>query len=200
MRFAEIITPLKRPPALAGALFLALGAGIVANALFLQPRPHPAPLVYTRADSTPDARQGEALVLAVQTELRTGGYYSGPLDGVAGANTQAAVAAFQRSAGLNATGAASFELLSSIRAANRRGKAGAGASAAAKAEPDDRVAAVQDALARSAYGPVNADGVFGPQTRDAIIRFQRDHGLPLTGAISDALVVELRAAGAIDSE
>jgi len=200
LRFAGIIAPLKRPPALAGALFFVLGAGIVANALFLQPRPHPAPLVYTRVASAPDSSQGDALILAVQAELSKAGYYSGPLDGMAGANTQAAVAAFQAGAGLDATGKASFELLSSIRAANRSGKAGAGMSATPVVAPDDRVAAVQDALARSAYGPLTADGVFGPQTRDAIIRFQRDHGLPLTGAISDALVVELRAAGAIDSE
>ena len=131
MRFAAITAQLRRPAALAGALFFALGAGIVANALFLQPRPHPAPLVHTRADSEP---------------------------------------------------------------------ASANVPEIAAAEPDERVAVVQDALARSAYGPLTADGVFGPQTRDAILRFQRDHGLPLTGAISDALVVELRAAGAIDTE
>ena len=131
MGFAGIIAWLRRPAVLAGALFFVLGAGIVANALFLQPRPHPAPLVQTRADPEPATASGPVI---------------------------------------------------------------------AAAEPDERVAMVQDALARSAYGPLTADGVFGPQTRDAIIRFQRDHGLPLTGAISDALVVELRAAGAIDSE
>ena len=30
------------------------------------------------------------------------------------------------------------------------------------------------------------------------MRFQRDHDLPVTGEITDALVVELRAAGALD--
>ena len=68
------------------------------------------------------------------------------------------------------------------------------------AAPDKQVAAVQDALAKAAYGPVRADGVFGRQTRDAIVRFQQDHGLPVTGDISDALVVELRAVGALDGE
>ena len=131
MGFAGIIELLRRPAALAAALFFLLGVGIVANALFMQPRPHPAPLVQTRVD--PEA--------AIES-----------------------------------------------------------APAPAAAAPDERVAVVQEALARSAYGPLTADGVFGPRTRDAIIRFQRDHGLPPTGAISDALVVELRAAGAIDSE
>ena len=60
------------------------------------------------------------------------------------------------------------------------------------------VAAVQRALARAAYGPIRTDGVFGPQTREAIARFQADHGLSATGEISDALLLELRAAGALE--
>jgi peptidoglycan hydrolase-like protein with peptidoglycan-binding domain len=62
---------------------------------------------------------------------------------------------------------------------------------------DPLVASVQSALALSAYGPLNADGVVGPDTREAIMRFQRDHNLPVTGEISDGLVIELRAAGAM---
>jgi hypothetical protein len=30
------------------------------------------------------------------------------------------------------------------------------------------------------------------------MRFQRDHNLPVTGEVSDALVIELRATGALD--
>ena len=56
---------------------------------------------------------------------------------------------------------------------------------------------MQNALALSAYGPLIADGVIGPETRAAIMRFQRDHNLPVTGEISDGLVVELRAIGAM---
>jgi peptidoglycan hydrolase-like protein with peptidoglycan-binding domain len=59
---------------------------------------------------------------------------------------------------------------------------------------------VQRALALAAYGPVGVDGFVGPQTREAIMRFQRDHNLPVTGEISDSLVIELRAAGALDEE
>jgi hypothetical protein len=71
---------------------------------------------------------------------------------------------------------------------------------AAPSAPDPRVAAVQNALAKAAYGQLKADGYFGPQTRDAILRFQQDHGLPATGEISDALMVELRAVGALDAQ
>jgi peptidoglycan hydrolase-like protein with peptidoglycan-binding domain len=62
---------------------------------------------------------------------------------------------------------------------------------------DVQIAAVQEALAKAAYGPLHADGFLGRQTREAIMRFQKDHDLPVTGDISDALIVELRAAGAL---
>jgi peptidoglycan hydrolase-like protein with peptidoglycan-binding domain len=60
------------------------------------------------------------------------------------------------------------------------------------------VAAVQRALAISAYGPLREDGILGPDTREAIIRFERDRGLPPTGEVSDRLIMELRAAGALE--
>jgi peptidoglycan hydrolase-like protein with peptidoglycan-binding domain len=56
---------------------------------------------------------------------------------------------------------------------------------------------VQEALAKAAYGPLLADGLLGQQTRVAIERFQRDRDLPVTGEINDALILELRAAGAL---
>jgi peptidoglycan hydrolase-like protein with peptidoglycan-binding domain len=56
---------------------------------------------------------------------------------------------------------------------------------------------VQAALSRAAYGPLNVDGRPGPQTRDAIMRFQLDEGLPVTGKLDDALVKKLKAVGAL---
>jgi Putative peptidoglycan binding domain len=52
--------------------------------------------------------------------------------------------------------------------------------------PGDVTAQVQEALAQQGYyyGPI--DGVLGPETRDAILRFQADHGLATTAAIDEA--------------
>jgi hypothetical protein len=50
---------------------------------------------------------------------------------------------------------------------------------------------VQIELARRGYDPGPADGVIGPQTRDAIADFQRDEGLPVTGRIDTNVVREL---------
>lgn len=68
------------------------------------------------------------------------------------------------------------------------------------AAADALIATVQTALARAAYGPLDADGLMGPATRDAIMRFQRDRDLPVTGEVSEGLIVELRAYGALDAE
>ena len=53
-------------------------------------------------------------------------------------------------------------------------------------QPGDVTAQVQEALAQQGYyhGPI--DGVLGPETRDAILRFQADHGLATTAAIDEA--------------
>jgi peptidoglycan hydrolase-like protein with peptidoglycan-binding domain len=156
--------------------------------------------------------QPDELVRTVQDALKQIGYYAGPLDGVAGPQTRSAVLAFEADAGLEGRGEASDEVLVAIRAATRPDLTTAAVpempesapviapapDAPEKVEPDPLVAAIQDALARSAYGPLIADGVVGPDTREAIKRFQRDHNLPITGEISDALVVELRATGAFD--
>lgn len=206
MRLARIMSHLGRPGALVCATFLTLGAGIVANALFLQSGRHPAPLFSTRAVSgSPEVPKRDDLVEAIQAGLRQAGYYAGPVDGLSGPQTSAAIAAYERATGRARTGTASPELLASIRSPkthepNPEPALQPAASGGGDALPDGRVAAVQSALSRAAYGPLRPDGQFGPQTRDAIMRFQRDHGLPQTGEISDALLVELRAAGAIEGE
>lgn len=56
----------------------------------------------------------------------------------------------------------------------------------------DRIRQAQVALKRLGYDPGPADGVYGPQTRSAIERFQRDNGLGVTGHLNDATINELR--------
>jgi type II secretory pathway predicted ATPase ExeA len=51
----------------------------------------------------------------------------------------------------------------------------------------------QTLLARLDYAPGPADGIVGQRTRAAVLRFQREHGLPANGTISEPLIVKLRA-------
>jgi peptidoglycan hydrolase-like protein with peptidoglycan-binding domain len=210
VQIVSLIAQLNGGRFLGGALLVAGAVGIAANALLLQPVAHPDPLMLTRADvdviEQPNAaasgEQGDArgaqrdeLVLVIQNALREEGYYSGEIDGIAGPKTLAAVRRFEAAAGSPASAAAD----AGPSAATAPSDPDQG-SADLIAAPDDTVAAVQGALARAAYGPLRADGIFGPQTGDAIRRFQRDHGLPVTGEITDALIVELRASGALEDE
>ena len=53
--------------------------------------------------------------------------------------------------------------------------------------------AIQRALADFGYGQLGATGVYDPETKAAIEKFERDRRLPVTGQISDDLVRELSA-------
>jgi peptidoglycan hydrolase-like protein with peptidoglycan-binding domain len=185
---------LRRPSLLVSGVFLALAAGIVLNALYLQPGRHPAPLFFTRAVEQAEPAHADRLVQSIQAALKDAGYYGGPVDGIAGSDTTAAITAFEKTTGRAVTGRASADLLTALRPASPA------PPQARQAAPDPRVAAVQSALSKAAYGQITADGYVGPQTRDAIVRFEQDHGLAATGEVTDALMVELRAVGALDAE
>ena len=61
-------------------------------------------------------------------------------------------------------------------------------------QPDQVIANVQSALQRAGYYPYAVDAVLGPVTQGALQRFQRDRGIPVTGAIDPPT---LRALGFI---
>jgi Putative peptidoglycan binding domain len=56
------------------------------------------------------------------------------------------------------------------------------------------LSAVQRALNEYGYGPVKATGVYDDATRAAITRFEKDHNLPLTGQVTPRFRRELAAA------
>jgi peptidoglycan hydrolase-like protein with peptidoglycan-binding domain len=75
----------------------------------------------TSADRGPEhliARYREQMKLTQET-LRDLGYTSGPIDGIMGSGTAAALRAFQQQAGLRATGRANPETLAALRIEDR---------------------------------------------------------------------------------
>ena len=56
-----------------------------------------------------------------------------------------------------------------------------------------RIAAVQRVLTEYGYGQLRATGTIGADTQAAIQRFERDRRLPVTGQVSERLVHELSA-------
>ena len=57
--------------------------------------------------------------------------------------------------------------------------------------PDEIIANVQSALQELGYYPYEVDGVFGTLTQEALARFQRDQGLPVTAAIDPPTLAAL---------
>jgi hypothetical protein len=57
--------------------------------------------------------------------------------------------------------------------------------------PSNRVLAVQRALTDYGYGQIRPTGVIGPDTEEAIKKFERSKKMPVTGTLSDALIKAL---------
>lgn len=193
---------------------------VFTNALFLQKGPHPAPIFATRvpvqavpmapprpqsaptnvvisAPAAPaDAVQSRTqLITDIQRELNRRGYYDGTLDGIWGARTDAAVRDFMQVSGVRLNGEASEGLLRAILSSGaKRASAEAPRGNDPIADliaPSKRVLAVQRALADFGYGQIKPTGLYDPETRQAIEKFERDRRLPVSGQISDRVVREL---------
>jgi peptidoglycan hydrolase-like protein with peptidoglycan-binding domain len=134
----------------------------------------------------------------VQRELIASGLYSGEVDGVTGRRTRLAIVAYQRANRLEETGAATPQLVEHIRytrqiadAANMPEARLDGPRVLRRAKPVDTVTRVQVGLAELGYEPGTINGKLGPQTRTAILNFESDRGIALTGDISATLIAEL---------
>ena len=62
---------------------------------------------------------------------------------------------------------------------------------AALLAPNNRVTAAQQVLTQYGYGQIRPNGVVGPDTQDAIRRFERSQRMPVTGQMSDQVVKAL---------
>jgi len=194
---------------------------IFANALFLQNGPHPAPIFATQsvakqqtlvAPSNPPVGQPGAvpdasaqnrtqLISDIQRELGRKGFYDGAVDGIWGARTDAATRDFIQATGVKVNPDASDSLLRAIVASKAKTPSGRGASPesarndpiAELIAPSKRIVAIQRALADFGYGQIKPSGIYDPDTRMAIEKFERDRRLPVTGDISERFVRELAA-------
>ncbi len=191
-----------RPTAVAGVLVVsAAGAAIAVNALAWQTARHPAPLFQDRprpAVESPAQRRPET----VRVEpLRAEPARSEPAR-VEPAPALAAPIPPARPAAAPAQPAARSGRPDQI-GDMLRGNEATGAVARANtapAEPLPRVAAAQRALSKLGYGPLTADGRYGPSTRSAVERFERDRRLSPTGDLNPRTLRELVAASGIAIE
>jgi peptidoglycan hydrolase-like protein with peptidoglycan-binding domain len=213
----------RNPLGRIAGLFVTASIGIIlVNSLLVQEGRHPAPLFPVVEESfatasvpLPVPRPADlaaldmgharmARVRALQAELARRGLYSGQANGEMSPALEQAIRAFERSQTLPEQGLPSDEVLAALKEAQAR------EAAARDAAPRPRDAirellrqqegegrstlAAQRALNRLGYGPLKEDGQFGPTTRAALERFERDRKLPVRGEASGATLKDLLAA------
>ncbi|MEJ1157980.1 peptidoglycan-binding domain-containing protein [Prosthecomicrobium sp. N25] len=144
------------------------------------------------------------LVHDVQVVLKDRGLYTGPLDGIAGPATADSIRVLERQLGLQPTGEPSERLIAAVQPRSQApipvrtttvmpppaplGRYSGPEPLAAGG--DERLQKVQRALLATGFGPVRTDGKMDERTQDAIRRYELDRGWPVTGKLSDRLVLD----------
>lgn len=156
------------------------------------PAPAPAPAPSAAVDavsvtSTPTLRIGArgAAVANLQRLLRDAGFSPGPIDGRFGPQTQAAVRQFQASRGITVDGWVGPQTWGRLLNAGS-GPSPSDAASKPTLHLGARGAAVADLqrlLVSAGFRPGPIDGWFGPQTRQAVYRFQTSQGITVDGVV-----------------
>jgi peptidoglycan hydrolase-like protein with peptidoglycan-binding domain len=196
---------------------------IAVNALLLQAGPHPAPLfalrqmppdtvpavvprarpaMFETARDVPTPRTRAELISGIQRGLAKRGLYDGPVDGIYGPKTDAAVRDFAQSARIKVGPEPDEALLASILSSAVKPSQPAPVAVIPRPRrdpiadligPSSRILAVQRALTDFGYGQIKPTGVLGSDTAAAIEKFERARHLPVTGQMSERLIRELAA-------
>jgi peptidoglycan hydrolase-like protein with peptidoglycan-binding domain len=130
----------------------------------------------------------QAYVRSLQQQLPAHGYRPGPVTGQLDPETERAILAYQRDAGIDPNARSTWMLkqtLDSVSFARPPIQA-------ASAGSGNPVALAQRRLAAKGYDPGPADGKLGRRTVTAIKDFQGDRGLPRDGRLSPRLLDLLR--------
>ena len=135
--------------------------------------------------------RGEPRVRALQRSLRARGQRPGPIDGVYGPRTEAAVERLQRDRGLAVDGIVGPRTLRVLNAKTPTLALGAGYG---QPGGSPQVRAIQRRLRVLGQRPGPVDGRYGPRTQAAMERFQRTAGQPVSGALSPATAAALARA------
>lgn len=125
---------------------------------------------------------------ALQTNLRTAGYYDGDVDGIYGPLTVDAVEQLQKDNDLTVTGLVDSATAAALDAAVRE----VGGEAATQAVAD--TAALQSTLKLAGYWTGPVDGQWTPELTEALKAFQADLGVEPTGGVDAATLSALEKA------
>ena len=130
----------------------------------------PAPTTTTSAPGSDIP--ATATIIVVQGDLAFLGFYEGPIDGIAGDETQAAISAFQEDAGIDVDGA--------------YGPNTDAALAEALESNEEYVTGLQEFLMEEGLYPGPADGDYGVGTQNSVKAFQKECEIEETGLLDIA--------------
>ncbi|BAT51755.1 putative N-acetylmuramoyl-L-alanine amidase [Nostoc sp. NIES-3756] len=125
-----------------------------------------------------------AAVTQLQKNLRRLGYFNGPITGYFGTETQQAVIRFQRANRIATVGIVGNQTAQAIR--NAINGVGGEYQVVSEGSTGQDVIRLQQRLRQLGYFNANPTGNFGGITKDAVIAFQRNAGLPITGVVNIA--------------
>jgi peptidoglycan hydrolase-like protein with peptidoglycan-binding domain len=131
----------------------------------------PAPTTTTTTQPGSDI-PATATMIVVQEDLTFLGFYEGPIDGIAGDETQDAISAFQTDAGIDADGA--------------YGPQTDAAMAEALGSNEEYVTELQEFLIEEELYPGPVDGDYGQGTQKAVKAFQKECEIEETGLLDIA--------------
>jgi peptidoglycan hydrolase-like protein with peptidoglycan-binding domain len=135
--------------------------------------------------SSPELSSGDfgASVTELQQLLKRAGVPTGSIDGDFGPMTQAAVRRFQSSRGLPVDGVVGPRTWAALRQSSGPTPSGTTQPSLRNGDLGADVERLQRELSRHGFGAGAIDGQFGPNTRSAVVRFQRAKGLEADGVV-----------------
>lgn len=183
----------------AGLLAFTAAGAIIANALFLQHGPHPAPMFGSVVHIPPAGSSGISLLLP---RPRPHEADASPAEPRLAETKPSELRLSDIRAVEPKSGDALGNLVKATTVSPPSSSVVATAPSANVPRPpapvppvqvtgSRRVAAVQRVLTEYGYGQLRATGTIGADTQAAIQKFERERKLPVTGQVSDRLVREL---------
>jgi len=199
---------------LAGLIAFAAASAIIANALFLQSGPHPAPMFRSAVapqtallmpNPLPRPRPAEADALAINEPKRPDAslFDPKPVEPPPEPKQLEQRSVVQRPAEPRGNDARAGDPMANLVKAATSTPLPAPSTAlrppaaipvTGSIGGAKRILAVQRVLTEYGYAQLKPTGVLGPDTRAAIEHFERERRLPVDGQVSDRLVRELYAA------
>ncbi len=148
-----------------------------------------------RSDKGEMSRAEQSVARKAQRLLNELGYDAGPIDGLIGPKTSAAVRAFEKAHEHAVTGVLNDDLIFRLEQALSAGRVQvetASPTFQQATERHERLKEAQQLLNKLGYEAGATTGFAGPKTRDAIWAFQRENGMPETGELSAELLRRLK--------